>query len=174
MWMNMESLTGLSPFRKSILSPETWRHSGLGSQSALTEDVLLPPLRPFVGRTSWVVYEWSYQGSLRTNTEQGYEVQSHWRSRGSPYKLFHFRASHPRDTGATVFTLQHSSDVASELLRRHTFQELNNLLTRWQSDFHQWEDTPVKPAGARSWKEEQVQAGASKEVTREGHGHRLL
>lgn len=51
---------------------------------------------------------------------------------------------------------------------RHAFQELSNFLNRWQSEFHQWKDTPMKPAGASSWEEEQAQANASRR--RHGRG----
>lgn len=58
--------------------------------------------------------------------------------------------SHLRGKGATVFNLQHSSDIAWALLLEAWIPETYSLLNRWQSEFHQWEDILTKPAGAGS------------------------
>ena len=130
-------------------------------------------MSPLWGGHPELLGEWNYQGGNRINIEQGYEVQSHWRTGEGPISCSTLEGltQGMRELQFLSFSIpQTCLRVAPGGTRSRNL----HFVDRWQSTSINERTPPTKPAGARSWEWEQVASKCSREVIREGQGHHLL
>ena len=100
-------------------------------------------MSPLWGGHPELLGEWNYQGGNRINIEQGYEVQSHWRTGEGPISCSTLEGLTQGMRELQFLSFSIPQTLLESCSWRHAFQKLT-LCWQVAKYFHQWEDPPQR------------------------------